>query len=78
MCQDDASHARSLCHPADILGRQMVAALLSLRFPRAVSAVRDEIALVADRRVRLDWRLPAIAMNDLDAYLRRAAVPKGG
>jgi hypothetical protein len=60
----------------DAAGRG-IEAVMSLSFPRAVSALRDEIGDIAAGTVRLDWRRPAVPMNDVAEYLRRAAVPVG-
>lgn len=50
-----------------------VEGMLSLRFPRPIRALREEIESIAGRSVEVDWRPPAIAINDLDQHLRRAA-----
>lgn len=54
-------------------GKRAIEAMLSLNFPRPIKALREEIDLIARGQVELDWRQPAIAINDLDLHLRRAA-----
>lgn len=58
------------------LGRgtaEEVEGMLSLRFPRSIKALREEIECIARGTTSLDWRPPAIAINDLDLHLRYAA-----
>lgn len=54
-------------------GMGEVEGMLSLRFPRSIRALREEVECIARGAAALDWRPPAIAMNDLDLHLRRAA-----
>lgn len=58
----------------DAAGRT-VEAMMSLGFPRAVSAVRDELVDIATGTICLDWRRPAVPMNDVAELLRKTAVP---